>query len=155
MIHFTFSYFELIGVHVLPVHFYSPVPDTRNLSDATFEKKSETVGLDWNFENQQKFIDTVFSQYSGEVPFEINEGLAVVDAAILHSFVRHFKPKKVIEIGAGQSTYFTARALEINRRASVHSQMHSIEPYLNEYIRKSSPQYEEQQHITSFWIQRL
>tara|TARA_B100000989_G_scaffold278966_1_gene241183 strand:- start:198 stop:1052 length:855 start_codon:yes stop_codon:yes gene_type:complete len=43
-----------------------------------------------------------------------------LDAAMLYSMVRHFKPKRIIEIGVGHSTRFVARAIYDEGIEAVH-----------------------------------
>lgn len=48
-----------------------------------------------------------------------NEEFSSGDAEFYHSMIRHFRPNLVIEIGAGHSTWFAARALRLNGRGSL------------------------------------
>jgi len=136
-----FTFFEKFGVHVLPVHYYSPVPDTRELHRNLnrWYRQGTFTGVDFNIEEQLKLVDSLRT-YSVELnklpPYEeitkrcFGEGYGPVESHILHAIIRHFKPKTIIEVGAGVSTFFSVNALSINKQEDkIDSKMICIEPY--------------------------
>jgi predicted O-methyltransferase YrrM len=133
-----FASFEKLGFHILPVSFYSPIPNVGELEPRVFDRVSKCTGIDFRPE-QQKTLLNGFKKYAQEAEFPKNEGLSRADTAILHCFVRHSKPAKVVEIGAGVSTQIIAAALSLNNREGVKSQFISIEPYLNDTLRQQFP----------------
>ena len=103
---YMFCFGQGIGYHVLPIHYYSPVPDTRKLPPWIFEKESELVGLDMNDDQQQHFLKKVFPRYSHEFQFrEVVDNdyqfsynkanIISFDVEVIHSFLREFKPKTI------------------------------------------------------------
>ena len=54
-----------------------------------------------------------------------------LDRTILYCFLRHFRPKKVVEIGSGESTHVAQQALKDNGMDVQHI---VIEPPKNEFI---------------------
>ena len=44
----TFPLWERLGLHVLPAHYYYPVPASEDLPDRLFDAVSETVGVNWH-----------------------------------------------------------------------------------------------------------
>lgn len=124
-----FNRFEALGFHVVPIVYDSPVPQTKDLTDDVFQRESECVGLDWNTAVQEEYLSHVFPSYAEEVEFEESETLSLVDSAILHSMIRHYKPRKIVEIGSGASTQVAARACELNRREGNPYELVSIDPY--------------------------
>jgi hypothetical protein len=58
-----------------------------------------------------------------------NGAFESVDAEVLHCFVRHFRPKRVVEIGGGYSSLVTAGALVRNRADGGQAEFTVIEPY--------------------------
>jgi predicted O-methyltransferase YrrM len=102
----------------LPGHFYSPIPDLREIDanvDAIFDRSRKTVGaIDLNEREQLRLIHAFATTYK-EMPFQEkptpgyryyldNPFFSFGDGVILYSFLRHFKPKRVIEIGSGFSS---------------------------------------------------
>jgi len=71
MRHFVLDprYFELWqshGFHVKPVHFYSPLPDTRQLQDSLFSSASELAGVEMNEAFQLQLLDELRDQFRSE-----------------------------------------------------------------------------------------
>lgn len=125
----TFAFWQFFGFHVSPNNFYEPIPDTRQLSDNLWSKKSKAVGINFNTVKQIKLLKLFLARYKDEydsfpdhktaVPHEYylkNGEFESVDAEILYSMVRHFKPKTMIEIGSGFSTQISAQAMLMNNK---------------------------------------
>src|SRR5688500_13016299 len=51
------------GFHLTPVYFYSPIPDTRTLTDRLWDEESALVGIDLNEAGQERFLREVFPRY--------------------------------------------------------------------------------------------
>ena len=149
-----FRFWEQGGFHVTPVHFLSTVPDTRLLPDSLWQNSSELVGLDMKPERQLQLLDTFISMYKAhydafpasqsDVPHEFfldNGTFGSVDAEIAYCVVRHFKPRRIIEIGSGASTRLLAQGVVENQRESAaHAcRLVSIDPYPGETVRKGIP----------------
>ena len=76
---------------------------------------------------QLRLLRQVFPKYKQEYAFPIaktsipyqyyldNGSFGVVDAEVLHSMIRHFKPKRIIEIGSGYSTFLSAKRMPIKQ----------------------------------------
>jgi predicted O-methyltransferase YrrM len=122
-----FRFFQALGFHVTPVHFYEPIPDTRELSEALWERPSDLPGIDMNDAGQLLLLNTFMASLKSEYEalpraatsdprrfFLNNSSFYSVDAEALYCFIRHFKPKRMIEIGSGMSTLLAAEALRKN-----------------------------------------
>jgi hypothetical protein len=135
---------EEFGVHILPVHFYSPVPNISELKERDFQHY-ESIGLEMNIERQWKFLEDWKPYFllelnniplkktsdDGEYYFN-NPAYPDIDAMIYYSMIRHFKPKRVIEVGAGYSTMIAAKAGLKNETTEITV----IDPYLLNPIEK-------------------
>ncbi|MBS1992589.1 MAG: class I SAM-dependent methyltransferase [Cyanobacteria bacterium SZAS LIN-2] len=149
----SFYLWERLGLHVVPNHFYQPIPDTRELTEALFARQTDLVGVDMRDAQQCQLLATVAAAYKAEydalprdrgtVPhqFYLNNGTyQSVDAEMLYSMVRHFKPRKLIEIGSGFSTYLAAQAVLKNESSDgVKCVMTAIEPYPNPVLAGGFP----------------
>jgi hypothetical protein len=122
-----FRRFERHGVHVTPVHFYSPIPNTAHLGDNIWQRESGLVGVDMNDEMQLHLVSEVFPQFRDEYEgllsgpsedqarFYFGNGFFDgTDALVLYCMLRHLKPRRVIEVGAGFSTRLAAQAALVN-----------------------------------------
>jgi predicted O-methyltransferase YrrM len=145
-----FSFGELFGLSILPAHFYSPVPDTRILRQ-TFKRwytPSSMAGVSIDVTSQEAFLQ-LLSSHKHECPTlpdydevaqrGLGEGYNVVDAHTLYLVLRHFKPKKMIEVGSGVSTLFALEALaKNNAEASTNTGVTCVEPFPRRGLQKLS-----------------
>ena len=146
--------FEKAGFHITPNHFYFPIPDSSTLTDELWKKDSELIGLDMNTDMQLRFLHEVFPKFREEFDFPKtktesmnaydfylkNTSFEAGDAEVLHSMIRQFKPKRIIEIGSGFSTYLSAKACLLNKeKDGVDSKLIAIEPYPSDTLKKGFP----------------
>lgn len=124
-----FPLFESLGLHVVPNHFYYPIPASDDLTPEVFSRISECPGVDWNVAEQRRYAAEVFPKYVAERTFAPNDGLNVVDAAILHAMVRHHAPRRIVEVGSGVSTQIMAAAAALNRAEGRPCELVAIDPY--------------------------
>lgn len=148
----AFPFWQQLGVHAIPNHFYNPVPDTRELTDHFFSRQSELIGINMNDELQLATLSKFASKFREEYeafPL-INKGrehayyiknrtFEEVDGEILYCMIREFKPRKIIEIGSGFSTYLTAEAVLKNFSEGSVCDFTAIEPYPNKVLQQGFP----------------
>jgi len=139
----TFPFWERLGLHVTPVHFYEPVPDTTALAEDLWSTRSELVGIDMNDDGQRRLLrgflafKREYDAFPGEPTpgssrFHLGNGLfESVDAEVLYCMVRSFKPRRLLEIGSGHSTLVAAQAILANTRddPAYRCELRSIDPY--------------------------
>ena len=148
-----FGLWERKGFHVIQVHFYSPIPETRTLTDDLWEQPSETIGIDWNERAQVELLSTFKGSFKGEYdrfPVErtesydrfslSNSSFGQVDAEILYSMIRYYKPGKIMEIGSGHSTLLAAQAVRVNAERGGHEcELIAIDPYPDDALKRGFP----------------
>lgn len=145
-----FSFCQKLGFHITPNHYYQPIPDTRALKDDLWQKQSELVGININEEGQINLLTLFYSKFKEEyesfprdktsVPYQyyVNNGaIESVDGEILYCITRYFKPKKIFEIGSGNSTYLFAQAILKNKEedGDYKCELVAIEPYPNDILK--------------------
>ncbi len=139
----NFEMFQAMGVHMTPVHFYSPIPNTAEINPAIFEKASDMPGVDQNLDAQARllsevaaldYLDQFFRLFcSGKHPlFNLEGAITQEDAAMLYAMIRKLRPARIIEIGGGQSTLVSIAALQENGNADVRHVV--IDPYPQPYL---------------------
>lgn len=114
------------GLHVLPKHYYTPVPDCTWLRDnhSLWIGRSSLTGIHWDLAEQFAWLKDVCQPYYGEVAglksyysFTQNgPGYGEIESQVLHCFVRRFTPANIIEIGSGVSTLCMLEAAGLNQR---------------------------------------
>lgn len=118
--------------HIRPHHFYEPLPDFARLDPARVAARRESAAIDWRLPQQLQLLQNL-AAFAEEIaglagPFDFdNDTFRDFDAALCYALIRHLKPRRVIEIGGGNSTRITAIALE--RNATPDTAHLCIEPY--------------------------
>jgi predicted O-methyltransferase YrrM len=110
-------------------HYYSPIASVDTIKERQNEIWKEVgidkgiKGIDLNVSGQLELLGE-FSAYYDEIPFaaEKKEGLryrfensfySYTDGIMLYSMIRHFTPKRIVEIGSG---YSSALMMDTNER---------------------------------------
>ena len=149
-----FTLWERLGFHITKNHFHQPIPDTRTLKDELWQNHSKLVGINFNEQGQLKLFSDLVSKKDGYnnlpvdwgqslKPYEyyINNGqFGAVDGEILYCMIRHFKPKRIFEIGSGYSTYLSAQAILKNKEDYGNDcELIAFEPYPNDVLNGGFP----------------
>lgn len=131
---------ERNGFHLLPVHFYSPVPTLSRLPLAFFTRKSKMSGIDMNVKGQTQFLrdcepfrnefDHEFSQsqVSEYQYFWDNSNYRRGDGSVLHCMIRSMKPRRIVELGSGDTTKLMSHASVLNRREGTNTTVFVVDP---------------------------
>lgn len=117
-------------------------------------KKSNLIGLNINDDVQVNLLNEFTTKFKREYnkfplnkeeikyPYQYyvyNPAFTEVDGEILYCMIRYFKPKRIIEIGSGRSTYVSAQAIVKNNEESIDGKLISIEPYPNKILKQGFP----------------
>lgn len=125
----------MLKVHITHVHFYSPIPQVSAIDPSSYNMINDCIGLDFQETSQTNFVEEVATKYAGEFSPTENIGLSKMDAYFLYSKIRIKKPKLFIEIGPGESTKISLKALQANQ-AEGHHYKFITEPYPKQYLRE-------------------
>ena len=144
------------GFHLLRKHYYLPIPDEADLSDTFWERRSALVGLEMNDEYALDLLQSVFPLYLDEFRatfpihqssndptqfYLINNNFMAIDAHVYYIFIRHFKPKRIVEIGAGHSTVVASEACRRNvNEGGEEPSLIAIEPYPRSILKEGIPE---------------
>jgi predicted O-methyltransferase YrrM len=143
----VFRGFQKAGIHVLPNHYYSPIPDTRTLDDSIWQPKDVVAGVDLRLPEQLELLKSLQDykseydafpkeQTTDQTQFHLRNGsYESVDAEVLYALLRHLKPQRVIEIGSGNTTLLAAQALRKNAAEGSKGSITAIEPYPTPMLR--------------------
>lgn len=139
---FVFKALQHLGISLGPNHFYWPVPNLSELEQQHWPSGRLEGCVNLRFPAQLKFLQQLASKYSPEWNFpdrptsdsayHYNNGFfEAVDAEMAYSFVRRFKPARIVEVGGGFSTRLLAQALRTNfERDGVRAELTTIDPGL-------------------------
>lgn len=114
----SFDYAQSKGIHVLPVHFYSPVPDIRKRSpDSNGENRPEFELTALRIGHSLSFLSELMREHGPKTDHLVhgggkdkhdftlsNSAYGSGDAEILYAMIRRSKPRRIVEVGCGNST---------------------------------------------------
>ncbi len=120
----TKNLLDRLGVAVLRHHYYEPI-----VTDADLHRSLRDIrdlpGLDLRIPQQValaesfRFTDELLAfplKKPSETEFGYHNGYYEAgDAEMLYNFVRFFKPRRLVEVGSGQSTLIAREAIQTNK----------------------------------------
>ncbi len=149
-----FSIGHKVGFHITRNNFYSPLPDTRNLPATLWSKTSDLLGVNLNEERQLGRLDIFESQFRKEykefpreatpIPFQYhvnNHAFESVDGELLYCMIRHFKPRRFLEIGSGNSTFLAAQAIlkNVSEDPTNSCDLTAVDPFSSQVHQQGFP----------------
>ncbi len=142
----AFEVGQRLGVNITPNHFYSNIPDFRELRRETRWRKAHSMigirgaelGPQWEFvrsccEGVRERLERG-GIHAAAVAAHGEGGYGEGDAAFLHAFIRKYRPRKVVQVGCGVSTWVILQAA---KEAGYAPEVVCVEPYPNEVLRKA------------------
>lgn len=142
-----FEAFKKQGMHLLPIHYYMPVPDDTDI--ATSRYTTQLVGISIDEQVVVDFLERVINPYKAEFAqfplekpdhpngfFVVNGAYMAIDGNVYYGIIRGLKPKRIIEVGSGYSTILAHKAIKKNTEEGlVPSELVCIEPFPSNLLR--------------------
>jgi len=127
----------LAGLDVVRRGIYSPIPDVWALADETWSARASMVGVELDLDAQVALLEgplapflRAFHEEPGGDGFTLENGLYGPGVAeVLYAFVRHARPRRILELGSGYSSLVIARALTRNRADGAPARHLVCDPY--------------------------
>lgn len=120
---FSKRIFNFVGVFPILDHYYEPKFNYSNIK-IPFNKPRILPGIDLNIDGQLEILNSFnFSEELVELANKPKEKLVYSfdvgpfnsgDAEYLYNMIRHFKPRRILEIGSGHSTLIANHAVKKN-----------------------------------------
>src|SRR5207253_10649190 len=146
----VFEVGQHFGLDILPRHFYSEIPNIRELKQSDHWKKAYSmVGVPGTDEESQVgFLaeccpdELIEKQRQGDVYARAcrangDRGFGPVEADFLFCFIATKRPAHVVQIGCGVSTAVMLLAAE---EAGYQPDIHCIDPYPTQFLQESHRQ---------------
>ena len=140
------------GYHLLRKHYYSlPIPDDGDLQTGHWDHVSELVGIDMNEAEALELLRERLPPYLEEFrerfglnptdnPEEfylLNTSFMAVDSHLYYALIREHRPRRIVEIGAGNSTLVALEACRRNQQQyGDHVEVIAIEPHPSKLVNK-------------------
>jgi len=144
----SYGWFTKCGWLPVKFHYYQPIIKKDMLPTNYENIEDPLIGIDLNIESQLQLLEKF--NYSSELekisvhaknflkPDFHNLNFGPGDSEILYSMIRYFKPRKVIEIGSGESTKFVKAGLDENEKETGYkAEQICIEPFEQPWLEKS------------------
>jgi hypothetical protein len=141
---------DRMRLHVLPKHYYTPVPDCTWLDKNrnSWMGRSSLKGIDWGLLDQFEWLKSTCESnyqevaglgfYSSLAQGGLGPGFGPIESQVLHCFIRTHAPAKIVEIGSGVSTICMLEAAALNQREGTRvPKITCVEPYPSENLRKN------------------
>lgn len=136
-----------LGVSLTPLHFYFPVPDLKSFEGKDWNACRPCVGVDFRLQEQMEQLHSHLLPFAAEWTFpetstgdkhqfHFNNGFFErVDVEVAYSFVRDRKPRRIIEIGSGNTTLVLAQALRKNAAEGHPGELICVQPNPAPFLR--------------------
>lgn len=146
----AFSALDRAGLHLIPKHYYTPVPDCGWLrrNQPLWTGRSSLAGIHWSLPEQFAWLANICAPWYSEVAglklyrhlteSQVGPGYGAIESQVLHCFVRAHPPAHIVEIGSGVSTMCMIQAARLNRQeGKLASEITCVEPFPSERLRSS------------------
>lgn len=128
------------GCYALPIHFYQPIPDIADLRRRNiWDKKSALAGINWTPEQYVENVKNISGfqrkqgwQQTGIDPLAFyteNNSFSFLCASYLYGMIHKNRPKRIIEIGSGNSSKVIRTALIERNGIEQNGTYTIIDPY--------------------------
>lgn len=130
-----------LGYDLVRADFYSPIPDLTTLPASLWTEPADMPGVDLRIDESLELLTRELAPYLAEYHpsdhepgtehgyFRHNGMYPLVDGEVLYAIVRHFKPRRLVEVGAGFSTLVISDALARNAAEGHATDRHVFDPY--------------------------
>ncbi len=136
-----------VGIVLLPNHYYTPIADVHELRkfQKFWAKRSSMPGVDMNVAAQgntlREMVEPYEPEFRGNAAYKeasskgFGPGFGYIEAQCLHGVLRALKPRRVIEIGSGISTFCALQAVALNEKEGHPAEITCIEPNPSHFLR--------------------
>lgn len=140
--------FSNLGIFPILDNYYEPLVNPRKHLKKNLRNDRILRGINWNIDKQLDILHQFnFQEELKKIPLEKqnnteyfynNNMYATGDSEYLYCMVRLFKPRKIIEIGSGNSILMTINAIKKNELENTEYKCHHlcIEPYEQPWLEK-------------------
>lgn len=140
-----------LGVNITPSHFYFPIPQLKSFDGKDWSECHACAAVNFRLEEQERRLDAEVLPFSAELNFPLhrngdrhqfhfNNGFFErVDAEVAYSLVRSRKPRRIVEVGSGNSTLLLTTAIRKNAAEGFPCELISIEPHPAPFLTDGLP----------------
>lgn len=130
-----------LNIHIMRPSFYSPIPTKTDL--LKYKDEWENENIDWNdskeldlLKNLKQYVNEYQELVENKKFDPLNKAIRYHDAVVYYCMIRHFKPNKIIEVGAGFTTKLANFAAQKNGNTTITC----IDPFPKSFLEKDFSQ---------------
>lgn len=135
------SLFKVFGVIPVRDHYYEPLINPSKHLNYNLDTPRKFPGINFDYNSQLKLLSSFnYKSECSSFPthktddltyYQSNGTFEMYDAVLWYSFIRHFKPSRIIEIGCGNSSLMTMNAIKsnVNDDENFRCSHYCIEPF--------------------------
>ena len=132
---------ERLGLQVVLKTYYSPIPDLSQQPPDIFERRDPLHGIAFDLQAQLRFVEEQLVPYLHELAdgaadvdaryrFETdNSSVPEADARVMYAMVRDLKPRRIVELGSGQTSRVLAQAVRRNAAEGSPASYRAYDPF--------------------------
>jgi hypothetical protein len=131
---------ERLGLQVVLKTYYSPIPDLANLPEGVWDARDPLRGIAFDLDAQMAFVESDLTPHleglawgADVAPADAydpsNDSYPPADARVLYAMVRHLRPRRIVELGSGQTTRVIAQAARANALAGSPVELRAFDPF--------------------------
>lgn len=131
---------ERLGLQVVLKTYYSPIPDLKQLPPGVWEARDPLRGVAFDLDAQMAFVESELSPRLDGLAWgtdvapayaydPANDSYPLADARVLYAMVRQLGPKRIVELGSGQTTRVIAQACRENARDGNEAELRAFDPF--------------------------
>jgi predicted O-methyltransferase YrrM len=137
---------DRLGFDMVYRNYYSPIPQPAELPEDVWEREDPLNGIPMSAAAQLRYAEEELAPFlsefapplrAGEAPngfYLDNISFGPVDAHVLYATVRHWKPRRVMELGAGWSTLVSAQACRANAADGHPTELVAADPFPQPFL---------------------
>lgn len=150
-----------LGYDVLESSYYSPVVDPALLTPDLWSQPRPTPGLEIDafahldflehdlLPHLHEFQPPVFQEQARSGFYLANRYYGPVDAQILYAMIRHFKPRRLVELGSGFSTLVSLAAARMNEKDGHPVDHRVFDPHVGDHMQMSAAKLERIERVAA------
>jgi len=131
---------ERLGLQVVLKTYYSPIPDLTQLPEGVWEARDPLRGIAFDLDAQMAFVEAELTPHIAGLAWGTdvapahayepsNDSYPLADARVLYAMVRHLRPRRIVELGSGQTTRVIAQACRENARDGGPAELRAFDPF--------------------------
>ncbi len=131
---------ERLGLQVVLKTYYSPIPDLAQLPAGVWQARDPLRGVAFDLDAQMAFVESELAAHldglawgagvaAGHAFDPNNDSYPHADARVLYAMLRHLRPKRIVELGSGQTTRVIAQSCRENAADGSPVELRAFDPF--------------------------